>query len=101
MHGTGDLFVPIFLEQKLKQAVVASSRQKLLAQRVYRIPGHCGFSQPEMTAAFDDLVKWVRLGVKPQGDEVEGDLSNAGLKFTQPLRPDDPGGLRVGALPSP
>jgi hypothetical protein len=100
MHGTGDLFVPIFLEQKLKQAVVASSRQKLLAQRVYRIPGHCGFSQPEMTAAFDDLVKWVRQGVKPQGDEVEGDLSNAGMKFTRPLRPNDPGGLRVGGLVS-
>jgi hypothetical protein len=96
MHGTGDLFVPIFLEQKLKRAVVASGRQGLLAQRVYRIPGHCGFSQSEMTAAFDDLVNWVHQGVKPAGDEVEGDLSNAGLKFTQPLRPNDPGGLRVG-----
>ena len=96
MHGTGDLFVPIFLEQALKRAVVASGRQKLLAQRVYRIPGHCGFSQQEMTAAFDDLVKWVHQGVKPPGDEVEGDLSNAGMKFTQPLRPSDPGGLRVG-----
>jgi dienelactone hydrolase len=95
MHGTGDLFVPIFLEQTLKRAVVASGRQKLLTQRVYRIPGHCGFSQPEMVAAFDDLVKWVRLGVKPEGDEVEGELLNAGLKFTQPLRPGDPGGLRV------
>jgi len=96
MHGTGDLFVPIFLEQALKRAVVASGRQKLLAQRVYRIPGHCGFSQQEMTAAFDDLVKWVHQGVRPLGDDVEGDLSNAGMKFTQPLRPNDPGGLRVG-----
>ena len=96
MHGTGDLFVPIFLEQTLKRAVAASGRQKLLAQRVYRIPGHCGFSQQEMSAAFDDLVKWVHEGVKPQGDEVGGDLSNAGMKFTQPLRPNDPGGLRVG-----
>src|SRR5207244_2000768 len=48
MHGTGDLFVPIFLEQTLKRAVVASGKQSLLAQRVYRIAGHCGFSQPEM-----------------------------------------------------
>jgi pimeloyl-ACP methyl ester carboxylesterase len=97
MHGTGDLFVPIFLEQKLKRAVVASGRQRLLAQRVYRIPGHCGFSQPEMSAAFDDLAKWVHHGVKPEGDEVEGDLRQAGRKFTQPLRPNDPGGLRVAA----
>jgi hypothetical protein len=49
-----------------------------------------------MTAAFDDLVKWVHQGAKPLGDDVEGDLSNAGMKFTQPLRPNDPGGLRVG-----
>ena len=96
MHGTGDLFVPIFLEQKLKRAVVASGRQKLLTQRVYRVPGHCGFSQPEMIAAFDDLAKWVHQGAKPEGDEVEGDLSHAGMKFTQPLRPSDPGGMRVG-----
>jgi hypothetical protein len=94
MHGTGDLFVPIFLEQTLKRAVVASGRQKLLTQRVYRIPGHCAFSQPEMIAAYDDLAKWVHQGVKPEGDEVEGDLSHAGTKFTQPLRPNDPGGLR-------
>jgi hypothetical protein len=98
MHGTGDLFVPIFLEQTLKRAVVASGRQKLLTQRVYRIPGHCGFSQPEMISAFDDLARWVHHGIKPEGDEVEGDLSHAGLKFTQPLRPDDPGGLRVGPV---
>jgi len=95
MHGTGDLFVPISLEQKLKRGVVASGRQKLLTQRVYRIPGHCGFSQPEMISAFDDLEKWVHQGVKPAGDEVEGDLSNTGMKFTQPLRPSDPGELRV------
>jgi hypothetical protein len=98
MHGTGDLFVPILLEQTLKRAAVASGRQKLLTQRVYRIPGHCGFSPLEMASAFDDLVKWVTQGVKPEGDEVEGDLSNAGLKFTQPLRPSDPGGLRVGPV---
>jgi len=95
MHGTGDLFVPIFLEQSLERAVAKSKNEKLLAQRIYRIAGHCGFSQPEMIAAFDDLVNWVRRGTKPAGDEVNGDLSNAGLKFTNPLREHDPGGLRI------
>ena len=85
----------IFLEQRVKQAVHASGRDKLLAQRVYRIPGHCQFSQPEMTKAFDDLSAWVHHGTKPEGDNVDGDLSNAGLTFTNPLRPGDPGGLRV------
>jgi pimeloyl-ACP methyl ester carboxylesterase len=97
MHGTGDLFVPIFLEQTLKRTVAAAGTERLLVQRVYRIGAHCQFSQPEMTRAFDDLVKWVRQGTRPEGDEVFGDLSNAGTKFTDPLRPGDPGGVRVGA----
>jgi hypothetical protein len=95
MHGTGDLYVPIFLEQTLKRAIAAAGAERLLVQRVYRIGSHCQFSQPEMIKAFDDLVKWVRQGTKPEGDEVLGDLSNAGLKFTDPLRPGDPGGVRV------
>lgn len=99
MHGTGDLFVPIVLEQSLKRAVVAAGKESLLAQRIYRIAGHCGFSQPEMIRAFDDLTAWVHKGTRPEGDEVSGDLSNAGMKFTNPLRPNDPGGVRVTAKP--
>jgi pimeloyl-ACP methyl ester carboxylesterase len=95
MHGTGDLFVPIFLEQTLKRAVVAAGRESLLTQRIYRIAGHCGFSQAEMIRAFDDLVAWVQKGVKPEGDEVSGDLSGAGITFTNPRRPNDPGGIKV------
>jgi dienelactone hydrolase len=94
MHGTGDLFVPVFIEQGLKRAVSASGNDRLLTQRLYRIGNHCQFSQPEMIRAFDDLVKWVRDGVKPEGDDVLGDLTDAGKKFTEPLRPGDPGGLR-------
>jgi pimeloyl-ACP methyl ester carboxylesterase len=97
MHGTGDLFVPIFLEQTLKRAVVAAGTDQLFAQRVYRIAGHCGFSQAEQIRAFDDLVKWVRDGIKPAGDDVNGDLTNAGTTFTDPRRPNDPGGLRITA----
>jgi hypothetical protein len=101
MHGTGDLFVPIFLEQTLKKAVVAAGKASLLRQRIYRIPGHCGFSQAEMIKSFDDLVRWVREGAAPAGDEVLGDLTNAGMQFTDPLRPTDPGGLRVNAAAKP
>jgi pimeloyl-ACP methyl ester carboxylesterase len=99
MHGTGDLFVPIVLEQSLKRAVVAAGKQDRLRQRVYRIAGHCGFSQPEMVKAFDDLTIWVHKGKKPDGDEVSGDLRNAGLTFTEPLRPNDPGTLRISPAP--
>ena len=101
MHGTGDLFVPIFLEQSLKRAVAAAGKDALLTQRIYRIAGHCGFSQPEMIKAFDDLTAWVHKGTKPAGDEVSGDLSNAGMTFTNPLRANDPGGIRVAAGSKP
>ena len=101
MHGTGDLFVPIFLEQSLKRAVVAAGKESLLTQRIYRIAGHCGFSQAEMVKAFDDLTTWVHKGTKPAGDEVYGDLTNAGMAFTNPLRPNDPGGVRVPAAAKP
>lgn len=96
MHGTGDLFVPIHLEQTLNRAVSSAGRQNLLVQRVYRIAGHCGFSVPEQSRAFDALVRWVREGVKPEGDSVFGDLRDAGRQFTEPLRVDDPGELTVG-----
>lgn len=95
MHGTGDLFVPIHLQQTLNRAVNAAGKPQLLVQRVYRVPGHCGFSVPEQALAFDDLVKWVREGVKPDGDDVIGDLTDAGKKFTNPLRPNDPGTIRI------
>ena len=95
MHGTGDLYVPVFLERTLEHAVKAAGNERLLTQRLYRIGAHCQFSQPEMTKAFDDLVAWVKTGRKPQGDDIEGDLTDAGLTFTNPLRPNDPGGRTV------
>ncbi len=70
-------------------------------QRIYRIGGHCGFSVPEQSRAFDDLVRWVRDGVKPAGDSVVGDLRDAGRQFTNPLREGDPGGLTVGPATRP
>ncbi|HZT76695.1 MAG TPA: hypothetical protein VFA27_08550 [Vicinamibacterales bacterium] len=97
MHGTGDLFVPIFLEQTLHRAVVSAGKEALLVQRIYRLAGHCGFNQAEQIRAFDDLVAWVRKGVKPAGDRIDGDLRDAGRTYTDPLRPGDPGGLTVPA----
>ena len=91
IQGTGDLQVPVSQQQALKRAVVAAGKEHLLVQRLMRIPGHCLFSDAEQIQAFDDMVSWVRTGVRPGGDEVLGDLSNAGLPFTNPLRPGDPG----------
>jgi pimeloyl-ACP methyl ester carboxylesterase len=97
MHGTGDLFVPIHLERTLNRAVSAAGTSNLLVQRIYRIAGHCQFSVPEQLKAFDDLVTWVRDGVKPKGDDIMADFHDAGRTFTNPLRPNDPGTLTVAA----
>lgn len=101
LHTTGDLFVPIFLEQSLRRAVDRAGRGDLLVQRVIRAPGHCAFSAPEAIQAFDDLVRWVRDGVRPAGDDLLADLSDAGRGFTNPLRPDDPGGIDVLSAAAP
>jgi hypothetical protein len=41
----------------------------------------------------------VRSGAKPDGDEVLGDLSDAGRRFTDPLRAGDPGTIAIAAKP--
>ena len=91
LHGTGDLLVPISLERTLKRAVARARKEQFLVQRIMRIAGHCGFSQQEQATAFDDLITWVHEGKRPAGDDVLHDLRDAGLTFTSPLRPGDPG----------
>jgi len=92
-HNTGDLFVPISMEQDYKKVVASAGKSDLLVQRAIRAGGHCKFSEQELTAAFEDLVGWVRDGKKPKGEDLSGDLTNAGREFTNPLRPGDPGGV--------
>jgi dienelactone hydrolase len=95
LHGSGDLYVPISLEQSLRRAVDAARSSSWLVQRIVRSPGHCNFSAEEQAAAFDALVTWARTGKRPEGDDVLGDLTDAGKKFTNPLRSGDPGVTRI------
>jgi pimeloyl-ACP methyl ester carboxylesterase len=92
IHGTGDLFVPITQERSYRQKVDAVGKGDLLVQRAIRAGGHCKFSDAEYTAAFNDLVAWVKDGKKPAGDDLRGDLTDIGKQFTNPLRAGDPGG---------
>ena len=91
LHNTGDFFVPISQEQRYRRAVEDAGGGELLVQRAIRRPGHCSFKPPERQRAFDDLVRWVASGVRPAGDDLLGDLMAAGLEFTEPLLPNDPG----------
>jgi pimeloyl-ACP methyl ester carboxylesterase len=99
LHTTGDLVVPVVSAQALQRAVNSAGKGDLLVQRLIRSTGHCTFSGAEQARAFEDLVKWVRIGERPEGEDILGDLSNAGRKFTTPLRPGDPGGIRPPTSP--
>lgn len=91
LHNTGDLFVPISMEQSYRAKVDAAGKGDLLVQRAIRAGGHCKFSEHELTVAFEDLVAWVEDGAKPKGEDLMGDLTDAGREFTNPLRAGDPG----------
>jgi hypothetical protein len=39
-------------------------------QRVFRDPGHCGFTGPEWTANLEALRRWVERGLRPRGHDV-------------------------------
>lgn len=91
LHGTGDVFVPISIEQDYRQKVEVAGKGDLLVQRAIRVGGHCKFSGAEYTQAFSDMVGWVEDGKKPAGDDLMGDLMDIGKQFTNPLRPGDPG----------
>jgi pimeloyl-ACP methyl ester carboxylesterase len=92
IHGTGDLFVPIEAERVYRERVVAAGKGDLLVQRAIRSYGHCKFSDQEWQTAFHDLVTWVEEGKRPAGEDLSGDLTDAGKAFTNPVRANDPGG---------
>jgi len=91
MHETGDAWVPLGLEQSYKRRTIAAGTDHLLVQRVIRGPGHCSVDGDTRRQAFDDLVRWVEYGVRPDGEDVLApDLSRIGLKWTPYLDPEDP-----------
>ena len=91
LHETGDAWVPLSLEQSYKRRTIAAGTDHLLVQRVVRGPGHCAVDGATRRQAFDDLVRWVEHGVRPEGEDVLApDLSRIGLKWTPSLDPEDP-----------
>ena len=91
IHDTGDAFVPIYNEQVLRKLVNDAGNGNKLVQRAIRRFLHCDFSIQERNRAFNDMLNWVKNGVKPEGEDLSGSLLNAGLQWTDPLRTDDPG----------
>ena len=82
LHTTGDGQVWINQAQLLQHLVDKAGKSDLLVQRIYRDPGHCGFTNEEWEANFQALVAWVEQRKKPGGENVlVDDLTKLGGKF--------------------
>jgi hypothetical protein len=111
LHGLGDLFVPISMQQIYRKRAEANGNGGMLVQRAIRDPGHCEFTTEEINEAFVDLIAWEleiaqnpATAVKP----AEDDLLDAGLmaqddfgcQFTRTDRLQFPPGFPVPSLPT-
>jgi len=94
IETTGELTVPLSAGQDYANRVEKAGRSGLLVQRAYREIDHCGFNADEVGEAFDDLVKWVDTGTKPEGDDIRDVKLVAspsfGCKFTRGGHKNDP-----------
>lgn len=79
IHNTGDLFVPIEMEQVYAREVIANGRSDLLVQRAIRDIGHCAFTPQEWQQSYGDLFAWVEDGLRPAGDDLLADISSPSL----------------------
>lgn len=68
-HTTGDLFVPIWMEQLYRERAEAKGSDSMLVQRAMRAPGHCDFTISEFNQTLDAMLKWEQGGPKPGGDD--------------------------------
>ncbi len=70
LHTLGDLWVPFSMQQIYAARVAGQGKDHYLVQRAIRAVDHCDFTLDEQEQAFSDLVTWVDLMVKPDGDKV-------------------------------
>ncbi len=84
VHTTGDLFVPIEMQQIYAREVIGNGDGDLLVQRAIRDVGHCTFTSAELQQTYTDLFDWVEHGVKPTGEDLLNDISSPelGCDFT-------------------
>jgi hypothetical protein len=89
LHETADFRAPFRLEQDYRRRTDKAGTSHLLVQRAVRWPGHCGIENAVREPAFDDLVAWIDKGIVPEGDDVLGDVSRLGLRWTPLRHPKD------------
>ena len=90
IHETADFRVPFRLQQDYRRRTLAAGTAHLLVQRAVRQVGHCAFDDATRAQAFEDLVAWMELGTVPAGDDVLGEVTKLGIRWTRTPSPDDP-----------
>ena len=90
LKTTGDLFTPIHLDRDYQRMLRESGWERNLVVQTVRRAGHCTFSEREALAGFTAIVSWLSFGFAPAGDDLQGDLSLVGTRFTDPFDEDDP-----------
>lgn len=98
MQPTGDNLTVFSGSQEIRRRVDQAGKGDLLVQRAVQSPFHCfsrGLSALELQQGFEDLVAWVEEGRKPDGEDLLGDLSDAGRAFTSAPRIDSSDGENV------
>ncbi len=76
IHTTGDLFVPIEMEQIYAREVIDNGFGHLLVQRAIRDVGHCSFTADELIQSYTDLFEWVETGIRPAGEDLINDMDS-------------------------
>jgi hypothetical protein len=90
IHETADFRVPFRLQQDYRRRTLAAGAGHLLVQRAVRWAGHCAFEGSIRERALEDLVAWMERGTTPAGDDVLGDVTKLGLRWTPALHLVDP-----------
>lgn len=88
VHGIGDLFVPLSMDQRYDAMMVAHGQGGLFVDRAIREVTHCGYTTSELSSAFSALVSWINTGKRPAGDDILDPRTVAsplfGCRFTDP-----------------
>ena len=88
VHGIGDLFVPLSIDQQYDAMMVAHGQGGLFVDRAIREVTHCGYTTSELSSAFSALVSWIHTGKRPAGDNILDPRAVAsplfGCRFTDP-----------------
>ena len=94
IHGIGDLFVPLSMDQRYDKMMIAHGEGGLFVDRAIREVTHCGYTTNELAAGFSALVSWIATGHRPAGDDILDPAVVAspyfGCRFTDPTAGDHP-----------